>query len=164
MATKEILNRNPQLQWEAMSLSICTIFHKHFHYIFTFFLCCSGFLVFLAMAVYTGVTINYYGKRYGNWRFSWSYIIGWVSVVLTFFSGKYCVQATIPSYIRLPLFHKGALKFLHLSLWNHFLLNVNFFSKCNLLWVLGQATNALSVVKIKSNYYDYFYTTCKILM
>lgn len=47
-----------------------------------------GFLVFLAMAVYTGVTINYHGKRYGNWRFSWSYIIGWVSVVLTFFSGK----------------------------------------------------------------------------
>ncbi|XP_029957034.1 lens intrinsic membrane protein 2.1 [Salarias fasciatus] len=31
------------------------------------------FLVFLAMAVYTGVTINYYGKRYGNWRFSWVY-------------------------------------------------------------------------------------------
>lgn len=56
-----------------------------------FFCVCvsSGFLVFLAMAVYTGVTINYYGKRYGNWRFSWSYIIGWVSVVLTFFSGKY---------------------------------------------------------------------------
>lgn len=48
-----------------------------------------GFLVFLAMAVYTGVTINYYGKRFGNWRFSWSYIIGWVSVVLTFFSGKH---------------------------------------------------------------------------
>lgn len=44
------------------------------------------------MAVYTGVTINYYGKRYGNWRFSWSYIIGWVSVVLTFFSGKYAQQ------------------------------------------------------------------------
>lgn len=40
------------------------------------------------MAVYTGITINYYGKRYGNWRFAWSYIIGWVSVVLTFFSGN----------------------------------------------------------------------------
>lgn len=48
----------------------------------------QGFFVFLAMAVYTGVTINYYGKRYGSWRFSWSYIIGWVSVVLTFFSGN----------------------------------------------------------------------------
>lgn len=39
------------------------------------------------MAVYTGVTVNYYGKRYGSWRFSWSYIMGWVAVVLTFFSG-----------------------------------------------------------------------------
>lgn len=42
----------------------------------------------LAMAVYTGVTVNYYGKRYGSWRFSWSYIMGWVAVVLTFFSGR----------------------------------------------------------------------------
>ncbi|KAI4881750.1 hypothetical protein NFI96_033284 [Prochilodus magdalenae] len=47
----------------------------------------SCFFVLLAMAVYTGVTVNYYGKRYGSWRFSWSYIMGWVSVVLTFFSG-----------------------------------------------------------------------------
>lgn len=46
-----------------------------------------GFFVLLAMAVYTGVTVNYYGKRYGSWRFSWSYIMGWVAVVLTFFSG-----------------------------------------------------------------------------
>lgn len=48
---------------------------------------CAGFFVLLAMAVYTGVTVNYYGKRYGSWRFSWSYIMGWVAVVLTFFSG-----------------------------------------------------------------------------
>lgn len=61
---------------------------------FPFLFSCPGFLVFLAMAVYTGVTINYYGKRYGNWRFSWSYIIGWVSVVLTFFSGEYATQQT----------------------------------------------------------------------
>lgn len=54
-------------------------------YLFSFFF--EGFFVFLAMAVYTGVTVNYYGKRYGNWRFSWSYIIGWVAMVLTFFSG-----------------------------------------------------------------------------
>lgn len=47
-----------------------------------------GFFVLLAMAVYTGVTVNYYGKRYGSWRFSWSYIMGWVAVVLTFFSGS----------------------------------------------------------------------------
>lgn len=49
----------------------------------------AGFFVLLAMAVYTGVTVNYYGKRYGSWRFSWSYIMGWVAVVLTFFSGVY---------------------------------------------------------------------------
>lgn len=48
-----------------------------------------GFFVLLAMAVYTGVTVNYYGKRYGSWRFSWSYIMGWVAVVLTFFSGAH---------------------------------------------------------------------------
>lgn len=48
-----------------------------------------GFFVLLAMAVYTGVTVNYYGKRYGSWRFSWSYIMGWVAVVLTFFSGTH---------------------------------------------------------------------------
>lgn len=63
----------------------------HFYLVFSSF---PGFLVFLAMAVYTGVTINYYGKRYGNWRFSWSYIIGWVSVVLTFFSGRYAKSIT----------------------------------------------------------------------
>ncbi|RXM97295.1 Lens fiber membrane intrinsic protein [Acipenser ruthenus] len=47
-----------------------------------------GIFVLLAMAVYTGVTVNYYGKRYGNWRFSWSYITGWVAAVLTFFSDR----------------------------------------------------------------------------
>ncbi|XP_060744877.1 lens fiber membrane intrinsic protein-like [Tachysurus vachellii] len=47
----------------------------------------SFFSVLPAMAVYTGVIVFYYGKRYENWRFSWSYIMGWVSVVLTFFAG-----------------------------------------------------------------------------
>lgn len=68
-----------------MSVSLTKNLNLH---MFIVFFSSSGFFVFLAMAVYTGVTINYYGKRYGNWRFSWSYIIGWVSVVLTFFSGK----------------------------------------------------------------------------
>ncbi|XP_035481811.1 lens intrinsic membrane protein 2.1 [Scophthalmus maximus] len=66
-------------------------FDKTFAAGMLFFISC--FLVFLAMAVYTGVTINYFGKRYGNWRFSWSYIIGWVSVVLTFFSGVFYMCA-----------------------------------------------------------------------
>ncbi|KAF0038753.1 hypothetical protein F2P81_009237 [Scophthalmus maximus] len=65
-------------------------FDKTFAAGMLFFISC--FLVFLAMAVYTGVTINYFGKRYGNWRFSWSYIIGWVSVVLTFFSGHFHIN------------------------------------------------------------------------
>ncbi|XP_049433376.1 lens intrinsic membrane protein 2.3 isoform X2 [Epinephelus fuscoguttatus] len=52
-----------------------------------------AFFVLLAMAVYTGVTVNYYGKRYGSWRFSWSYIMGWVAVVLTFFSGIFYMCA-----------------------------------------------------------------------
>ncbi|GCB79181.1 hypothetical protein scyTo_0015942 [Scyliorhinus torazame] len=46
------------------------------------------FMVLLAMAVYTGVTVNFLGKRFGDWRFSWSYILGWVAMLLTFFAGK----------------------------------------------------------------------------
>ncbi|MGH0136021.1 UNVERIFIED_CONTAM: hypothetical protein FKN15_059573 [Acipenser sinensis] len=65
-------------------------FDKTFAASILFFISC--FFVLLAMAVYTGVTVNYYGKRYGNWRFSWSYITGWVAVILTFFSGKNMVS------------------------------------------------------------------------
>lgn len=39
------------------------------------------------MAIYTGVTINFLGKRFGDWRFSWSYILGWVAMLMTFFAG-----------------------------------------------------------------------------
>ncbi|KAK6296661.1 lens fiber membrane intrinsic protein-like isoform X1 [Coregonus clupeaformis] len=66
-------------------------FDKTFAAGILFFISC--FFVLLAMAVYTGVTVNYYGKRYGNWRFSWSYIMGWVAVVLTFFSGIFYMCA-----------------------------------------------------------------------
>ncbi|KAJ3589916.1 hypothetical protein NHX12_010757 [Muraenolepis orangiensis] len=41
-------------------------FDKTFAASILFFISC--FLVLLAMAVYTGVTVNYFGKRYGNWR------------------------------------------------------------------------------------------------
>lgn len=47
----------------------------------------SAFFVLLAMAIYTGVTINFLGKRFGDWRFSWSYILGWVAMLMTFFAG-----------------------------------------------------------------------------
>lgn len=43
--------------------------------------------VLLAMAIYTGVTVNFLGKRFGDWRFSWSYILGWVALLMTFFAG-----------------------------------------------------------------------------
>ncbi len=45
--------------------------------------------VLLAMAIYTGVTVNFLGKRFGDWRFSWSYILGWVALLMTFFAGQY---------------------------------------------------------------------------
>ncbi|XP_029442012.1 lens fiber membrane intrinsic protein-like [Rhinatrema bivittatum] len=47
----------------------------------------STFFVLLAMAIYTGVTVNFLGKRFGDWRFSWSYILGWMALLMTFFAG-----------------------------------------------------------------------------
>ncbi|KPP60492.1 lens fiber membrane intrinsic protein-like [Scleropages formosus] len=47
----------------------------------------STLFVLLAMAIYTGVTVNFLGKRFGDWRFSWSYILGWVALLMTFFAG-----------------------------------------------------------------------------
>lgn len=41
------------------------------------------------MAIYTGVTVNFLGKRFGDWRFSWSYILGWVALLMTFFAGGF---------------------------------------------------------------------------
>ncbi|TNN32332.1 Lens fiber membrane intrinsic protein [Liparis tanakae] len=38
------------------------------------------------MAIYTGVTVNFLGKRFGDWRFSWSYILGWVALLMNFFA------------------------------------------------------------------------------
>ncbi|KPP59165.1 lens fiber membrane intrinsic protein-like [Scleropages formosus] len=48
----------------------------------------SGFLALLALAIYTGVTVQFFGKRFLDWRFSWSYILGWVSVILAFAAGS----------------------------------------------------------------------------
>ncbi|XP_043985911.1 lens intrinsic membrane protein 2.2 [Gambusia affinis] len=47
------------------------------------------FLALLALAVYTGVTVTFFGKRFLDWRFSWSYIIGWVAVILAFAAGVF---------------------------------------------------------------------------
>ncbi|XP_060796492.1 lens intrinsic membrane protein 2.2 [Neoarius graeffei] len=47
----------------------------------------SGFFALLALAIYTGVTLNFFGKRYIEWRFSWSYILGWIGIILTIIAG-----------------------------------------------------------------------------
>lgn len=47
----------------------------------------AGFLALLALAIYTGVTVTFFGKRFLDWRFSWSYIIGWVAIILAFAAG-----------------------------------------------------------------------------
>ena len=51
----------------------------------------SGFLALLALAIYTGVTVTFFGKRFLDWRFSWSYIIGWVAIILAFAAGICCI-------------------------------------------------------------------------
>lgn len=48
----------------------------------------AAFFVLLGMAIYTGVTVNFLGRRFGDWRFSWSYILGWVAMLMTFFAGE----------------------------------------------------------------------------
>uniref|UniRef100_A0A4W5NT52 Lens fiber membrane intrinsic protein n=1 Tax=Hucho hucho TaxID=62062 RepID=A0A4W5NT52_9TELE len=53
----------------------------------------STLFVLLAMAIYTGVTVNFLGKRFGDWRFSWSYILGWVALLMTFFAGIFYMCA-----------------------------------------------------------------------
>ncbi|XP_016099305.1 lens fiber membrane intrinsic protein-like [Sinocyclocheilus grahami] len=47
----------------------------------------AGFLALLALAIYTGMTVNFFGKRYIDWRFSWSYILAWLGIILAFAAG-----------------------------------------------------------------------------
>ncbi|XP_076009226.1 lens intrinsic membrane protein 2.2 [Genypterus blacodes] len=47
----------------------------------------SGFLALLALGIYTGVTVAFFGKHFVSWRFSWSYITGWVAIALAFAAG-----------------------------------------------------------------------------
>uniref|UniRef100_A0A9J8BVE7 Lens intrinsic membrane protein 2.4 n=1 Tax=Cyprinus carpio carpio TaxID=630221 RepID=A0A9J8BVE7_CYPCA len=55
------------------------------------FLC--TLFVLLAMAINTGVTLSFLGRRFGDWRFSWSYILGWVAMLMTFFAGIFYMCA-----------------------------------------------------------------------
>ncbi|XP_056095071.1 lens intrinsic membrane protein 2.2 [Rhinichthys klamathensis goyatoka] len=47
----------------------------------------SGFLALLALAIYTGMTVNFFGRRYIGWRFSWSHILGWIGTILALAAG-----------------------------------------------------------------------------
>ncbi|XP_036152082.1 lens fiber membrane intrinsic protein isoform X1 [Myotis myotis] len=53
----------------------------------------SAIFVLLALAIYTGVTVSFFGRRFGDWRFSWSYILGWVALLMTFFAGIFYMCA-----------------------------------------------------------------------
>ncbi|XP_067169266.1 lens fiber membrane intrinsic protein-like [Apteryx mantelli] len=53
----------------------------------------AGFLALLGLAVYTAVTGSVFGKLHAEWRFSWSYILGWIAVVLVVSAGLFHVCA-----------------------------------------------------------------------
>ncbi|XP_010158270.1 PREDICTED: lens fiber membrane intrinsic protein, partial [Eurypyga helias] len=45
-------------------------------------------LALLGLSVYTAGTLSFLGQARTAWRFSWSYILGWVAVVLTSSAGS----------------------------------------------------------------------------
>ncbi|XP_072839910.2 lens fiber membrane intrinsic protein [Pogona vitticeps] len=53
----------------------------------------AALFALLGVSVYTGVTVHFYGKRYVEWRFSWSYILGWIAVILTISAGVFHICA-----------------------------------------------------------------------
>ncbi|XP_009465367.1 PREDICTED: lens fiber membrane intrinsic protein-like [Nipponia nippon] len=59
----------------------------------------AGLLALLGLAVYTAGTVSLLGPARTAWRFSWSYILGWVAVVLTSSAGLFhlCAAAKDPS-------------------------------------------------------------------
>ncbi|KAM6038024.1 uncharacterized protein LJ206_000213 isoform 1-T1 [Theristicus caerulescens] len=59
----------------------------------------GGLLALLGLAVYTAGTLSLLGPARTAWRFSWSYILGWVAVVLTSSAGLFhlCAAAKDPS-------------------------------------------------------------------
>uniref|UniRef100_A0A8C4RXR5 Lens intrinsic membrane protein 2.2 n=1 Tax=Erpetoichthys calabaricus TaxID=27687 RepID=A0A8C4RXR5_ERPCA len=63
----------------------------------------SGFLALLALAIYTGVTVHFFGKRFVDWRFSWSYILGWVAIILSFAAGNCSINVTHSEALNMPV-------------------------------------------------------------
>ncbi|XP_061872334.1 lens fiber membrane intrinsic protein-like [Colius striatus] len=49
----------------------------------------AGLLALLGLAVYTAATLSLLGPARAAWSFSWSYILGWVAVVLTGSAGLF---------------------------------------------------------------------------
>ncbi|KAM9264527.1 lens fiber membrane intrinsic protein-like [Morus bassanus] len=59
----------------------------------------AALLALLGLAVYTAGTLSLLGPARTAWRFSWSYILGWVAVILTGSAGLFhlCAAAKDPS-------------------------------------------------------------------
>ncbi|XP_049661996.1 lens fiber membrane intrinsic protein-like [Accipiter gentilis] len=59
----------------------------------------AGLLALLGLGVYTAGTLSLLGPARTAWRFSWSYILGWVAVVLIGSAGLFhlCAAAKDPS-------------------------------------------------------------------
>ncbi|KAM6229104.1 lens fiber membrane intrinsic protein-like isoform 2-T2 [Spheniscus humboldti] len=59
----------------------------------------AGLLALLGLAVYTASTLSLLGPARTAWHFSWSYILGWVAVVLISSAGLFhlCAAAKDPS-------------------------------------------------------------------
>ncbi|XP_029882475.1 lens fiber membrane intrinsic protein-like isoform X1 [Aquila chrysaetos chrysaetos] len=59
----------------------------------------AGLLALLGLGVYTAGTLSLLGPARTAWRFSWSYILGWVAVVLISSAGLFhlCAAAKDPS-------------------------------------------------------------------
>ncbi|XP_069734699.1 LOW QUALITY PROTEIN: lens fiber membrane intrinsic protein-like [Phaenicophaeus curvirostris] len=49
----------------------------------------AGLLALLALGLYTGTARSLLAPAHAAWRFSWSYILGWVAVVLTSSAGLF---------------------------------------------------------------------------
>lgn len=71
------------IPFNCIKFSLC--FFSIYSSVYLFY---SAIFALLAMAIYTGVTLSFLGKRFGDWRFSWSYILGWVAMLMTFFAGE----------------------------------------------------------------------------
>ncbi|XP_048144573.1 lens fiber membrane intrinsic protein-like [Corvus hawaiiensis] len=58
-----------------------------------------GLLALLGLGVYSGGTLTLLGPLRGSWSFSWSYILGWVAVVLLGSAGLFhlCAASKDPS-------------------------------------------------------------------